>query len=331
MLGPAFGDRSWFRIAVILSGPWLALSEDSAIFLAKRYLYRSALLSGQIGSLRGEKTTLWGNDRPLQVADTCTCSYRLLQGGGCLLWAHCQTGTQISVLLVRASAEFKVNAMSTRQQQPTTPTNASNQFSGSDRHNSGLNDPTVVYDRAAQERAIQERAAHENTNRESFQQGYVEGRERAAKDYANLSAQLRSQPDRTGSAGTTLGILFGILMTAVIGGSIAASFYFDGRIDALRAETENLNETLAEQDGELEDDVLENDDTEDGNPFGNLFQREEVPETPGFESAPAEQPTESFPSQVAPEPVPTEPELPQVGDVDSDVSGVPESSSEVAE
>lgn len=230
--------------------------------------------------------------------------------------------------------------MSTRQQQPTTLANASNQssdnqFSGSDRRNSVLTDPTVVYDRAAQERAIQERAAQENANRESFQQGYVEGCERAAKDYANLSAQLRSQPDRTG-AGTTLGILFGILMTAVIGGSIAASFYFDGQIDALRAETENLNETLAEQDGELEDDVLErdlleNDGAEGGNPFGNLFQREEAPEPRGFESAPAEQPTESFPSQVAPEPVPTEPELPQVGDVDSDVSGVPESSSEIAE
>ena len=81
MPDPALGDRSWFRIAVIFLGQWLALLEDSAIFLANRYLYHSALLSGQVGSLRGTSVTRWGNDRPLQVADTCTCSYRLLRGG----------------------------------------------------------------------------------------------------------------------------------------------------------------------------------------------------------------------------------------------------------
>lgn len=211
--------------------------------------------------------------------------------------------------------------MSTRQQQPTVSPVNSNQFSDSDRGNSVLHDRTVVYDRAAQERVIQEKAA-----RDSFQQGYVEGRERAAQDYANLSAQIRSQPEPNG-AGTTLGILFGILMTAVIGGSIAASFYFDGRIDALRNETESLSETLEDQNNAIGDG-----ETEDGNPFSNLFQREEASEYRGFEAAPSEQPAESSSPQVESETIPTEPSLPEVGDIENDASEVdPEANSEVIE
>ena len=216
--------------------------------------------------------------------------------------------------------------MSTRQQQPTAPTNVSRQCSDGDRENSVLQERTVVYDRAAQERALQEKAA-----RESFNQGYLEGRERAAKDYANLSAQLRSQPERNG-VGTTLGISLGILMTVLIGGSIAASFYFDGRIDALSDETESLNETLEEQERDLDDGDLDDGEVNDGDPFSNLFQREEAPDTQGVEATSPEQPAESFPPQRESETTPIEPGLPDVGDIDSDISGVnSEASSEIAE
>ena len=78
---------------------------------------------------------------------------------------------------------------------------------------------------------------------EKFQEGYWQGHDRAVRDYANLASQPAAQNNPT----PLPGILLGMLIATVVGGSTVAFLYFDNRLDTIVDETETLTETLQER------------------------------------------------------------------------------------
>ena len=132
------------------------------------------------------------------------------------------------VLSIGTSAEFKLKAMSNRHQS-TVP--------------AAVN-PAHTAEWNAEQRAV----------RASFQEGYWQGRDRANCDYATAAVR---QSTSHGTP-TLLGILVGMAIATLIGGSVVASIYFDGRLNSIVEETETLTETLREtsdneQPGEIVD------------------------------------------------------------------------------
>ncbi|MGK7909430.1 MAG: hypothetical protein AB4040_19655 [Synechococcus sp.] len=122
----------------------------------------------------------------------------------------------------------------------------------------------------------------------SFQEGYWQGRDRAARDYAHLAAQpaVRNNP-------TILpGILLGMLMASVIGGGIVASFYFDSRLNTIVDETETLNETLQGENAKTEGGERPEGGDENSS---NRFNSGDAPPTDRFDPSSLEEPANPSP------------------------------------
>ena len=149
------------------------------------------------------------------------------------------------------------------------------------------------------------------TDLNQFQEGYWQGRDRAAREYSLFAAGQRSQTDRP----TLPGILLGMLMASIIGGSIAASFYFDSRLTSISGETETLIETLEEQNARIEDERSASGATN----APNQLQTPDVPPANRTDFSRLQQPqfpsSRSFEAEV---PVTTRTQVPATGEVEPD-------------
>ena len=107
---------------------------------------------------------------------------------------------------------------------------------------------------------------------DTFQEGYWQGRDRASRDYASLASQAPVQNNPTPFPG----ILLGMLIATVVGGSAVAFLYFDNRLDTIVDETETLTETL--EDRETASEEGERSDA-DNLSSGSRFDSENLPST----------------------------------------------------
>ena len=143
------------------------------------------------------------------------------------------------------------------------------------RHQSAVQTPVNPANPAAKDAA-------QGTVQASFQEGYWQGRDRATRDYATAAAQQSASRD---SATTLLGILVGMAISTLIGGTIVASFYFDGRLNSIADETETLTETLREASETEEPSEVIDGKTTDVREGGRELESRDIPQGVGADSS----------------------------------------------